>query len=107
MPQQAKFDTLRSIDAATITGAYQAFGAPLSHITRIVTITNNTQGDMLITTDNSEDQLIVIAGSFKLYDIQSDRNAKDDQYAIAIGTQFYIKQSTAPVSGHVYIEAIY
>lgn len=104
----AKFDELRSLAFGSISGTYATVGSPLAHLGRIVTITNDTEGDMIFTTDSSRDEMFVAAGSYKLYDIQANQNDKfDDKYVLPIGLQFYVKQSTAPVSGAVYIEIIY
>lgn len=104
----ARLDELRSLGFGGISGSYATVGSPLSVLGRILTITNNTEGDMLFTTDSSRDELFVAAGSFKLYDIQANQNDNfDDKYVLPIGTQFYVKQVTAPVSGSVYIEITY
>lgn len=104
----ARFDELRSLAFGGISGTYAAVGAPMDHMVRLVCITNNTEGDMLFTTDNTRDELFITAGSYKLFDIQANQNDNfDDKYVLPINTQFYVKQSTAPVSGAVYIEAMY
>lgn len=57
---------------------------------------------------NAAGDMFVAAGSYKLYDVQANMNAqKDDKYVLAIGTQFYVKQVTAPVSGDVYVECLF
>jgi hypothetical protein len=104
----ARLDELRSLGFGSISGSYAAVGSPLAVMGRIITITNNTEGDMLFTDDLTKDKLFVAAGSFKLYDIQANQNDNfDDKYVLPIGTQFYVKQITAPVSGSVYIEITY
>lgn len=108
MVARAEFDELRSLAFGGISGTYAAVGSPLDVLGRIICITNNTEGDMFFTTDSSRDELFIPAGSFKLFDIQSNMNTHDDdRYVISKQTQFYVKQSTAPVSGAVYIEIIY
>jgi hypothetical protein len=77
---------------------------------RAFCITNNTQGDMIFSIDNTvvAGHMFVAAGSYKLYDIQSNINPQfDDKYVLAVGTQFYVKQLTAPVDGGVFIECLY
>ena len=104
------FDTLRSLAFGSISGTYAAVGTAITVKARIVCFTNKTQGDMIFSTDssNSTGQIFVPAGTFKLYDLTANLiPGKDDAFAIAEGTQFYVKQSTAPVSGAVYIEIIY
>src|SRR5687767_12336780 len=104
------FDTLRSLAFGGISGSYAAVGSALTVNPRIMCITNKTQGDMIFSTDNTnaDGQIIVPAGSFKLYDLTANLvPEKDDSFVIAVGTQFYVKQVAAPVSGAVYIEFVY
>lgn len=108
MVARAFFDEIRTIGFAGISGAYAVVGDPLTVLARGICFTNNTQGDMYFTDDTTLDKIFVAAGSFKLWDIQSNMNAQfDDRYVLPIGTQFYVKQITAPTSGDVYIELIY
>lgn len=104
------FDTLRSLAFGSISGTYAAVGTPLSVEGRIVCFTNRTLGDMIFSDDstNASGQIIVPAGSFKLYDMTANLvPGKDDSFVIAKGTQFYVKQVAAPTSGSVYIEIVY
>jgi hypothetical protein len=104
------FDTIRSVAFGGISGTYAAVGSPFTTAARIICFTNKTQGDMIFSTDNtvSDGQIFVPAGTFKLYDLTANLvPGKDDGFFIAKGTQFYVKQSTAPVSGAVYIENVY
>lgn len=110
MVARAFFEPLRTLAFGGISGTYAAVGSPLSHMVRVFCITNNTQGDMIFSLDNTNasGDMFVAAGSYKLYDIQANINPQfDDKYVISIGTQFYVKQSTAPVAGSVYIECLY
>lgn len=105
-----QLDTLRSLGFAGISAAYAAVGPALTVNTRVICITNNTAGDMIFSVDNTNasGQLFVAAGSFKLFDLQSNMNTRmDDQYVGPVGWQWYVKQVTAPVSGSVYIEVLY
>jgi hypothetical protein len=104
------FDTLRSLAFGSISGTYAAVGSALAVNGRIICFTNKTQGDMIFSTDstNASGQILVPAGSFKLYDLTANLvPGKDDSFVLAAGTQFYVKQVAAPVSGSVYIEIIY
>lgn len=108
MVARAFFDEIRSLSSVGISGSYAVVGDPLEFPARGVCFTNNTEGDMMFTDDNTKDKIFVAAGSFKLWDIQANINPQfDDKYVAPIGTQFYVKQITAPVSGDVYIENIY
>lgn len=104
---RAFFDEIRSLAFGGISGSYAAVGTPLEHPARGVCFTNDTEGDMFFTDDTTKNKIFVKAGSFKLWDIQANINPElDDSYMLPIGTQFYVKQKTAPVSGSVYIENI-
>lgn len=110
MVSRAFFEPLRSLGFGGISAAYAAVGSPTTHATRVFCITNDTEGDMIFSTDNTvaAGEMFVAAGSYKLYDIQSNMNAQfDDKYVLQVGTQFYVKQVTAPVSGSVYVEILY
>lgn len=108
MVARAFIDTIRTLGFAGISASYATVGSALTQMARLVCITNNTQGDLYFTDDNTVNKLFVAAGSFKLFDIQSNINPQfDDKFVLPVGTQFYVKQITAPVSGDVYIEVIY
>jgi len=110
MVARAFFEPLRTLGFAGITAAYAVVGSATTHMTRAFCITNNTAGDLIFSTDNTlvAGELFVAARSYKLFDIQSNINPQfDDKYVLEVGTQFYVKQVTAPVSGDVYIEILY
>ena len=105
---RAFFDEIRSLAFGGISPAYAPVGAPLDFNARGVCFTNDTQGNVMFTDDVTKDKIFVKAGSFKLWDLQANINPEfDDKYVLPIGTQFSVKQLTAPVSGSVYIENIY
>lgn len=108
MVSRAFFDEIRTLGFAGISGTYAEVGTPLEYVARGICFTNDTQGDMYFTDDETKDKIFVGAGSFKLWDIQANINTHvDDRYVLPIGTQFSVKQITAPVSGSVYIEILY
>ena len=105
-PLVATIDVIRTLAFGGISGTYAAAGIPLSFPTRLICFTNNTNGDVFFSTDGVNNQLFVAASSFKLFDLNTNRNALQPAWAFAKGTQFYVKQSTAPTSGAVYIECL-
>lgn len=107
MSNVAIIDTLRTLAHGSISGSYAAVGSAAILPIRLICFTNNTDGDMLFTDDLTVDKLFVAKGSFKLFDITSNRDNYDSYMALRSGTQFYVKQSTAPSTGSVYIEIIY
>jgi len=105
---QARVDTLRTVAFGSITGAYTPVGPPLAFQARIICFTNTTNEDVMFSMDGVTDQLIVPAGSFKLFDITTNhRPVNQDDFCFANGTQWYVKYASAPSSGAVYIEVVY
>jgi hypothetical protein len=105
---QAKADTIRSVAFGSITGSYVALGTPLGFPARIICFTNTTDKDVLLSMNGVNDQLLVPAGSFKLFDVTTNHKpVNQDDFCFAIGTQWYVKYTAAPGSGAVYIEVIY
>lgn len=102
-------DTLRSKAGASVTGSYTTLGSALTHPLRVFKITNNTDGDLLISLDGTNDHFFVPAGSFTLYDISANVAPVGvlDNYMLGIGSQFYVKTSSAATSGAVYVEGLY
>jgi hypothetical protein len=105
---QAKVDTLRSLANGSIGATYTAVGPPFGFQARIICFTNTTNEDVMFSMNGTTDQLIVPAGSFKLFDItMNHRPVNMDDFCFAIGTQWYVKYVSAPSSGSVYIEVVY
>jgi hypothetical protein len=105
-------DALRSKAFASITGSYTTLGTALTANWRVFKITNNTNGDMLISLDGTTDNLFIPQSSFTLYDLSTNAaNVQDsDGFVMKIGSQFYVKYSTAPtgpVGGAVYVEGLF
>jgi homogentisate 1,2-dioxygenase len=107
MAARAFFEPIKTLAFGGISGAYASVGSPSDHEIRVFKISNNTQGDMYFTTDVNEDQIFLSAGAFTLYDVQANIGPPDDKFVLPKGTQFSVKQITAPTSGDVYIEIIY
>lgn len=107
--RKAIIDTLRTLANGSISAGYAAVGTAMTHPVRILRLVNNTNGDMLFSTDGTTDMFFVAKTSFVLYDLSSNGNPQQgfSPFAIAKGTQIYVKQSTAPSSGSVYVEVVY
>lgn len=105
----ARADSLRSIAFGSISGSYAAVGSAIAHNWRIFKITNNTDGDMFISFDGTTDNLFVPMASFTLYDLSTNAPplSEVDNLVLGVGTQFYVKQSSAPTRGSLYVEGIY
>ena len=110
MKTQADLEPLRSLAFGSISGTYAAVGTPFEFPCRLICFTNNTEGDVVFSRDISisAGELFVAAGSFKLFDIATNhRPTSQDDFVFEKGTQWYVKQLEAPVSGTVYIETMH
>jgi hypothetical protein len=105
----ARFETLRSVAFGGISGTYAPIGAAFTTNIRIFCITNQTNGDLFISLSGTTDHMFIPANSFRLYDLSTNAPpiSQNDNFELAQLTRFYVKQSTAPTSGSVYLEAIY
>jgi len=106
----AELEPLRTLAFGGISATYATVGTASTHPTRLICFSNDTQGNVVFSRDPTiaAGEVFVPAGSFKLFDIQSNLNVnKEDSFVFRKGTQWYVKQLAAPVSGAVYIEMIY
>ena len=106
---RAEFDELRSLAFGSISGTYANVGAATDEPVSAFRVTNNTNGDLIVSVDGgTTDHLFVASGSFVLYDVRSNKNTgNQDNFVLPTGTQFAVKQSTAPSEGAVYIDVLH
>jgi len=104
-----RFDSYKTLGFASISGAFAAVGTPISHNWRAITFFNGTDGDMIFSADGTNDNIFLPAGAFRLYDLSTNAVPTNviDSLSIGIGTQIYVKQSTVPSYGAVYVEGFY
>jgi hypothetical protein len=105
--QTVNLEALRSLPFGSIGATYTAIGTPLIHEARMYIIDNNTDGDLIFSFDGVTDELFVAAGAFKLFDFNTNRLHVDQKWVLPIGTQIYVKYSTAPTKKSVYVMALY
>jgi hypothetical protein len=104
--QTALFDAYRTLAYSSITTSFVAVGTAFTHMIRVVHIINNTDGDMIFSTDGSTSQLFVPAYSFALYDVSTNKELSAP-FFFPENTQFYVQYSSAPSKGAVYVQIIY
>lgn len=109
--KKAYFQTLRSLAFGSISGAYAALGSALAIRARIAIFSNTTNANLIVSTDNTiaAGQIYVPAGSSKQFNLTSNIiPGKDDAFELAVGTQFYAKDTgTAATSGALTLEIVY
>lgn len=105
--QVVAFDTLRSIAFGSITNSYQTLGSAFTHPVRVAKIVNNTDGDMFISDDGTNNKDFIPAGGTVVYDWTTNREGDGNVFVYGVGTQLYIKYSTVPTKGAVYAIEVY
>jgi len=95
------WETLRTLDTATLTGAYAAVGARLVHPAYIVKMINNSDVLVTVSIDGSTDIDVLPANSFFLYDELKSVNEE----SLPANTQFYVKGSAG--TGLIYLVVQY
>ncbi len=87
---RVSWETLRSIDSATLAGAYVNLGTPLIHPSYICKMVNNSNVLVTISIDGINDMDVAPANSFWLYD--EGKVGRDGAFpALPAGTQIMIK----------------
>lgn len=111
-----RIDRVRTLGFASISGTYAQVGTSLTHMTRIMKLTNNTNGDMYFAftssgstpaSDGTADNIFVPAGGFTLYDFSANPTEDGRPFCFSINTSVWVRQSSAPSSGSVYVECVY
>jgi hypothetical protein len=103
--KQMQYETLRSIDSATLSGSYQALGTPLAHPASIVKLVNNSTVLVTISIDGATDVDVAPATSFWLYDETANRPSSTDAIFAPMGRQYYVKGSAG--TGSIYLVVQY
>jgi hypothetical protein len=85
-----KDEAIREIAAGSLTTSYQVLGGPLTRDAFRVTIKNNSNGDVYLSTDGTTNMKKFPAYSGIIYDDKTN-----DMYRKA-GTQFEVKWDSAP-----------
>ena len=101
-----RVDAVRSLAFGAISPTYAPIGTAFGHAMRVLHFINNTDADMMISFDNSTDNIPVLANSFALYDLTSDQDALES-FRYEKGSQLYIKSISALTMGTFYVVAVY
>lgn len=100
-------ETMRSLTAAGIGAAFAAIGTAFDNSIRILSIKNNTDGDVIFSFDGVNDHEILPASAALVYDLTANK-VHDGGAFIARDTIMYAKDGpTAPTTGTVYVSVYY
>ncbi len=104
----SEWETIRSADTTAIGTSYADIGSTSAGPIIAAIFKNATNGDVFVTTDGSNNKLLIPANSYDAWDMQTNHmNFQENEAALPIGTQFSVKDGpTIGTSGTFYIEAL-
>ena len=102
--QRIAWETLRSIDSATLTGVNQSLGTPLDHASYICKLVNNSTSLVIISIDGINDVDVAPSNSFWLYD-EGKVGVSGGYPALPQGTQIMVRGSAG--TGSIYLVSQY
>ena len=98
------YENLRSRAASTFNGTYLTLGTALANQSLILKIVNNTDQDVLLSTDGTNDMDVCPAGGFTLYDASKEM-PDHKNIGFGAGVRFYVKAAAG--SGTVYLVTLH
>lgn len=97
------WEVLRTLDSATLAGAYLALGTPLLHPSYILKIVNGSTSIITVSRNGTSDIDVVLAGGTVEYNEGKGQEAY--QLSAPQGTQFYVKGTAG--TGLIYLVSQY
>jgi len=98
------WETLRSLDSATLAGAYVKVGGPLLHPSYKIKLVNNSNILVTVSIDGVTDIDVAPANSFWLY----DEDVTVNHEMMPQGTQIFVKSGTGGAGvGLIYLVTQY
>lgn len=105
---RVRYEPLRSIGFASISGTYTAVGLPMANPIRILKVSNFTDANIKVSIDGITDHDVVSADGFYLYDFGTNKSDAGGLLEQPQGDRFYVKSETSnPTTGNLYITIIY
>jgi len=106
--QKVRFETLKSLAAASVVAGYTIVGSTFAHPVRILKVVNDTDGDVTISYDGVNDQDFIPANGAFIYDYGSDKSGQAQNLEQPVGFGVYVKRNgAAPTVKSVYVVVIY
>ena len=99
--QNVKDEAVREVAFGDLNATYTALGSALAHDCFTLSIFNDTDANVYVSTDATTDMKKIAAQTGRVFDYKTnDMFRKKD-------TQFYVKYDSAPSSGSFWIEVEY
>src|SRR5574337_251097 len=92
---RVRYEPLRSLGFASISGSYAGVGTPFANPIRLLKVTNLTDAALLVSFDGVVDNDIVAANGFYLYDYSTNKADQAGFLEQPLGTRLYVKQESS------------
>ena len=108
LPGRAAFEAVKTATHTGAGAAYAAVGTQLAHPAYSILITSSFDKAIWLSTDGTNDYLLIPAGSNVAIDIAANKQGTAI-LSLPVGTQFYMKQGPdgAPSTGDIGITPMY
>lgn len=105
---RVRYEPLRSLGFAGISGTYAPVGLKFDNPVRILKVSNLTNANLKVSFDAVTDMDIAAANGYYLYDFGTNKSDAGGQFEQPAGNVFYVKSETGnPTSGTFYVTVIY
>jgi hypothetical protein len=101
-----RFSLMTEVPIASITASYTAFGVPFAHPMRVLHLINDSNGTYYFSFDTINDNFVLLANSFVLYDLTSDQD-HNESFRYQKGSQLYIKSVVTPTTQTLSSNSVY
>lgn len=101
-----KAEALRSIANGSISGTYANIGTVTANPWRVFYVSNTTDADMIISINGGVTDNFVVPTKQTL-SLDGAANGLNNTAFLPKGTQFAVKQASAPTTGSVYVAGVY
>lgn len=107
--QKVRFEDLRILSGASLSGSFTAVGAPFANPVRMLKVTNLADADLFISFDGVTAKDVIASESAFIYDFCSNLTTQAGNFEFAVGNRVYVSLiGAAPTnSKDVYVTVIY
>jgi len=102
-----RYEPMREISGASVTGTYQAIGSPLNNPLQLIIFQNTTSQNARISLDGITDFLYLPANTSFVIDISTNSTFEDGLFLGAETTVFVKDDGVALGAGSIFVTAIY
>jgi len=100
-------EPIRTAAFGSITGTYTEVGAPLTNPVRVFNFQNQTDADLLISFNGTDDHIFLPSHGFFVLDITANKNSPSGFFIFSNAPIFVKDNGTPPTTGALYVMSFY